>query len=484
MFGALLARVLPPRDFGLIAMLTVFTGFAVVFIDLGVSVAIVQRPNVEERHLSTQFWLNLCMGSILTLLTIAIAPLLAAFYDEPRLLILTIAIAPSFLLSAVAATQTAILDRSMDFKRLAILETMALAAANVLAIGMATSGFGVWSLVALSLAMSGFRALFLWISCDWRPHRLPDRESLHELIHFGGRFSAYSILSYWARNADNLLIGRFIGPTPLAYYNRAYSLMSLPSDAVATVTTRVMIPAMSRMQDDRERCRRVFLQAMGLISLVMFPIALALLVLSRPFILAVYGPRWAPVIPLLEIFSGVALIQVISRTTGWIFTSQGRVDMLLRWGVISSLTAIMSFFIGLPWGTKGVAVSYLCWNIAMMYPLFTYVGPLIGVTVRDILDAVGRIAVASFVMAGVVWLVERQLPNGLGPWAELAIGIAAGVLTYLAVVFLLSPKPLKEARQMIAEYWRRRGTLDTRDGRTTSASATAATAVVTGNPEP
>jgi O-antigen/teichoic acid export membrane protein len=451
-----LARLLIPRAFGLVAMLNVFTGFAVVFIDLGISMAIVQRQRVEERHLNTQFWLNLSMGGILTLATIALAPAIALFYDEPRLVALTIAIAPAFLLSGLAATQTAILDRRMDFRTLSIVENVALVIANVVAIAMALDGFGVWSLVGLALAQPGVRALLLWFVSSWRPTGGPDRVSFGELWGFGSGVTGYSILNYWAKNADNLLIGRFIGPTPLAYYNRAYNLMLMPSDAVVGVTTRVMIPALSRLQDDRERVRRIYLNAIGLIALLMFPLILGLLVVSRSFILSIYGPKWAPVIPLLQILCIVSLIQVITRTAAWIFTTQGRTDMLFRWGVFGSITAIISFFIGLPWGTHGVATAYLIWNILTAIPLFAYAGKLIDLTVTEVLGTLAGVTGASIAMGAVVWIVERELPGHWGSPAHLLVGILVGTLTYSLFIYATSPRPFQEFKRLLRHYRERR----------------------------
>ncbi len=437
-------------------MLNVFTGFGVVFIDLGVSIAIVQRQKVEARHLNTQFWLNLSMGGLLTLATVALAPAIALFYGEPRLLALTIAVAPAFLLSSLAATQTAILDRQMDFRTLSVIENIALVSADAVAIGMAFDGFGVWSLVGLALIQPGLRALLLWVSSSWRPTGGPDRLSFDELWSFGAGVTGYSILNYWARNADNLLIGRFIGPTPLAYYNRAYNLMLMPSEAVAGVTTRVMIPALSRLQDDHERVRRIYLNSVGLIAFVTFPLILGLLVVSRSFILAIYGVKWAPVVPVLQILCLVSLVQVICRTTGWIFTTQGRTDMLFHWGVFASVTAIISFFIGLPWGIRGVATAYLVWNIATFFPLFAYAGRLIDLTVVDVLKSIGGVTGAAVAMSVVVWIVERELPSHWGAPAQLLVGILVGTLTYSLLIYVTSPKPFYEFKLLLRHYRERR----------------------------
>src|SRR5581483_11532615 len=286
-----------------------------------------------------------------------------------------------------------------------------LLASNGLAVGLAASGFGVWSLAAYFLASTGFRSLALWVATPWRPGWRIDRGAFGDLWQFSSRLAAFNALNYWARNADNLLIGRFVGTAPLAYYNRAYNLMLLPVGLVASVTSRVMFPALSRLHEDQEQVKRVYLRATGLIALVTFPAMIGLLVVANPFILSVYGERWRPVVPILQILCIPSIVQCLTRTTGWIFQSQGRADWMFRWGVVSTVTVIVSFFIGLPWGVKGVSVAYACWTVLMASPSFSIAGRLIGVTLADVARSVIGVATASAAMApssGWCWSYSRQ----------------------------------------------------------------------------
>ena len=451
-FAVALARLLPPRDFGLIAALTVFTGFGILFTDLGISPAIVQRRVIEERHLNSAFWLNVLMGTLLMLITMALAPALADFYSEPQLEALTLVSAPAFLLSALAAVQNAILDRQMKFRKLSLIETAALIAGNSFAVAMALTGFGVWSLIGLSLALAGFRLIFLWFSVSWRPRTGPERQALRELWAFGKGFTGFTALTYWARNADNLLVGRFIGVDPLAFYNRAYNLMALPNTTIGAVTTRVMIPALSRLQEDKERVKKIYVQSIGLITLLMFPVVIGMLTLSGPFILTLYGQRWAPVAPLLQILSAVSLIQVVTGTASWIFLTQGRTNMLFRWGVFSSVTAILSFVVGLPWGVKGVCVAYLCWNVLITYPLLAYAGRLVALKPSEVARAVAGVVGAALIMAGAIEAAEAAVPAGWSSAVQLLIGIVVGSVAYLLACQILKPEPFLELRRLISEY--------------------------------
>ena len=244
-FSVILARILVPEDFGIMALMSVFTGFASLFVDFGIGAAIIQRPDLKQRHLNSALWLNIGSGTLFMVTMIAAAPLLAAFYDEPQLTLITIAFAPAFLLGSLTGVQSALLQRTMSFRKLAMIENVAFVGANLVGIAMAIAGFGVWSLVALTLATGVIKVGLLWLASDWHPTGPPDRGSIRDLWGFSSRLAGFTAVNYWARNADNLLIGRFIGTNQLAYYNRAYNLMSLPLDIVSSVATRVMYPALS-----------------------------------------------------------------------------------------------------------------------------------------------------------------------------------------------------------------------------------------------
>ena len=256
-----LARLLGPSDFGLFAMIAVFAGFASLLVDFGLSAALVQRKAVEERHLSTAFWMNLAAGAALTALMAAAAPAIAAFYGEPRLLTLTLVLSCNFLLASPVIVQAAILYRSMNFRRLAAIETFAAVVAGGLAIAAAVYGLGVWSLAVQVLGREPtVRLVALWLVTSWRPSFRVDRQAARELWGYSSHLAGFSTLNYWTRNLDNLLVGRFVGPYGLGIYSRAYSTMMLPLTPGLAVVSRVMFPALARIQDDHGRVKRAYLR--------------------------------------------------------------------------------------------------------------------------------------------------------------------------------------------------------------------------------
>jgi PST family polysaccharide transporter len=449
-----LARLLVPADFGLVGLILVFTGFASVFVDVGLSGAVIQRADLSERHVSTAFWLNVGAGLALSGVVAALSPLIAAFYGDPSLVELTLVMSLNFAVAGIGLVPRALIQRSMSFRRLAGIETAATAVAGTAAIVAALGGAGVWSLVVLTLTTSVITTVSLWLCSSWRPRLVVDRAALRELWGFSAGVLGFQTVNYWSRNFDNLLVGKVLGAAPLGIYSRAYSVMLMPISQVNLVTTRVMFPALSRLQADPGRAKRAYLRAVGLIALVTFPLVVGLFVEARSFVLALYGPKWSEMISILQILCIAGLFQSIGTTTGWIYQSQGRTDWLFRWGLAAGLLTIASFAIGIVWGLVGIAVAYTARTLILVYFNYTIPGKLIGLTFRDVARQVRGVLAAALTMGLIVWLAQRQLPGGWSPGARLLVGTSVGVASYVALVRLMAPPPYGDLVDLV----RRRGT--------------------------
>ncbi len=449
-FAAVLAHLIAPEDFGLIAMIAVLTGFAALFVDVGLSSAIVQKPEIEERHLSSALWANLATGTGAMLVVAALAPAVARFYGEPQLLALTLVSAPVFLISSLSGVQVALLQRAMNFRRLVVIDNVAFAAGNVIAIGMAVAGFGVWSFIGLAVSTSLFRAALLWTTSGWYPHLRPDRRSLRELWRFGGHLTGFNVINYWSRNADNLLIGRFLGAVDLAFYSRAYNLMLAPVNLVASASSGPMFSALSRARGNKEQTRGMYLRALHWVGLISIPLVVILFLVAEPLIAAVFGQEWLPSVPILRILCICSLLQCLLRPNGWVFTSQGRTDLLFRLGVIWTIGVVVAFIIGLRWGLTGVAVSYAICNVVNAIPSFFFSGRLIGVSLGDVVGALAGAGAASVAMGAVVWVVDSRLHSHVGAPLQLTVGVVTGIATYLLALRFFSPASFREIRKLRA----------------------------------
>ena len=448
---AVLARLLVPADFGLVATVAVFTNFASLFIDFGLGAALVQRTTLTERHRSSAFWMNVAAGLALTVLVAALAPALARFFDEPRLVDLTLVLSLNFVVASLGIVQSALLQRSMNFRRGGLIEITAILIGGSVAIAMAVAGYGVWSLVAQVIASSAGRTTLLWATSDWRPHRLVDPDAMRELWRFSGNLAGFTAVNYWARSADNFLIGKFVGAAGLGIYSRAYNLMLLPITQISTVTARVMFPALSRIQQDTPRVKRAYLRAIGIIGLLGFPLTAGLFVVARPFILTLYGSKWTDSITVLQILCVAGLMQPVVVTVGWIYQSQGRTDWLMRWGLATSALIVSAFAIGIHWGVEGVAVAYAIIIYALLYPAFAIPGKLIGMRVQEVFLALRAPLFSALTMAAIVWTAGKTFPAGWPPSAVLFAQFGIGVLSYAVLIHAFALEPYRELKDLVRE---------------------------------
>ncbi len=452
---AVLARLLTPRDFGLLAMTLVFTGFAAVFVDLGLTAAIVQRRELQERHLSTAFWVNVATALILAAVLAALSPALAALYDEPRLVGITLVLAVSFPLAALGAVQIGLAERRMEFRRLAVVESGAVVVSFAAAIVAAVAGLGVWSLVVQSVTQAGMRSLVLWLTSGWRPRSGLDRGAARELLAYGGNLAGFNATNYWIRSVDQLAVGAFVGAGPLGLYSRAYQLMLLPLSQVTWVSGRVMFPALSRLGDSTERIRAAYLKAIGLIAFVTFPLMVIIFVAAEPLVLTVLGDQWTGAITILRILCVVGAIQSVTATAGWLYQARGRTDWMLRWGLANAAVTIVAVAIGVQWGAVGVAAAYAVRTVLLAAPALAIPGRLIELGLGQVARTLGGVALASAAVAAPLLAADWVAGDALAA-LRLLLAVTLGGLVYLAVVATFRIDAWLEARSLFATYVLRR----------------------------
>lgn len=454
----ILARLLTPKDFGLIGMILVFTGFVNLVGELGFGAALIQRHMLEEKHYSSIFWLNAVTGLAFTGLFTLIAPLIANFYDEPQLVSLTRLIVINFAISSFGTVQNAMLNRTMKFRWLAFIEITAVLVAGGLATILALMGYGIWSLAWQILITSITTTLGLWFVTGWRPHLSFDWNAVKDLVGFSSNLLGFNIFNYWARNADNLLIGKFMGTAELGIYTRAYSTMLLPLSQVTSVFGRVMFPTLSKVQSDIVLVKQIYLRSLELIALVTFPMMMGLLVLAKHFVLTLYGPKWEMVTSLLQILSLVGMIQSLVATVGWIYQSQGRTDWMFKWGLFVGFSGVTSFLIGLQIGTvEAVAICYGIVNVLLLYWNFTIPGKLIQLTFVEVLHTIIGTLGCAIGMALAVWALGLLLPTNWPHWAYLIIQAVYGLAVYILLIHTFKIHAYYEARTLLTEQWRKKG---------------------------
>ncbi len=438
-----LARLLPPADFGVVAMALVATGFALLFRDLGTNAAIIQQQQLSQRLLDSVFLLNVVVGTALAGLFCLLAPLLAWFFAEPRLREILWLLALVFPLSSLGLVQQALFERASDFRTVALIESAAAVAGLVAAVAAAYAGWGVYSLVLPSLLSAAITVLCLWTHSKWRPTGSGSLREIRQLWRFSGHLVGFNFFNYFARNADNILIGRMLGSTDLGYYTMAYRLMLWPVQNISAVLCRALFPVLSRLQQDTDRLASAYLKTTAAIALITAPMMLGLFVLREPFVGAVLGPQWAPVAGLLAWLAPVGLLQAIGTTVGTVYLSTGRTDVMFRWGVFGGTVIILSFAIGIHWGLLGLVLGYVAAMVLLILPSLHIALRLIGLPVSHVLKEIFPSVLIACAMAAIVaYASHAALIGSLDVGPRLVTLTCLGILVYAMLTWIFQRRLL------------------------------------------
>ncbi|TEU00933.1 MAG: MOP flippase family protein [Candidatus Stahlbacteria bacterium] len=450
---ALLARLLTPNDFGLLAMVVVFTNLVMVFRDFGLTAALIQRKGLAEEHLSSGFWVNVLVGLLLTLLLVALAPAIAYFYGEDRLTLIIMVLASTFFMSSFGIVQTALLTKELNFKPLAIIEISAVAISGTVAIVLAFAGFGVWSLVWQQVISSFVTVIFLWTFSSWRPKLLFRWQRVKELLSFGLNLTGFNFVNYFNRNLDNLLIGKFLGSAPLGFYNLTYQLLLFPLSNISHVAGRVMFPSFSTIQDDKSKVRHSYIRATRYIATVTFPMMIGLLVVAPQFIRVIFGSQWERSIFLVQILALVGLMQSISTLNGTIYQSQGRTDIQFHVGIIFAIIVALFFIIGLHWDVEGVTVAYAIATLLLTYPCFAIPFKLINLKFSYFIKQFNSLFLATVAMGAIVFAfrIFLETTSETSDLVTLISTVVVGIASYTGLLFILDRNLYREVFQLLRQ---------------------------------
>ncbi len=442
-----LARLLAPAEFGLIAMVTALMTFAEIFKDLGLAMATVQRSKINHAQVSTLFWINQAVGVTLAIIVAAASPLVAWFYKDPRLQWVTIALATTFLFSGLTIQHHALLRRQMRFKALAAIDIGAILVGITVAVLMALGGAGYWALVVRQIVVSATIAAGVWLTCGWRPGRAARRTGAKVMLAFGGHLTLFHMANYFARNLDKVLIGRRWGEGSLGLYSKAYQLLLLPIQQINAPISSVAIPALSRIKDDPARFRRYYCNAMNLISYLTAPLVVFMAALSDEIVPVMLGDQWLGASPIFQVLAIAAFGRPIMNANGWLFISLGRTKRMMMWGLISVPLFIISFAIGLGHGAIGVALAYAICAQVLRIPGFFFAFHGTPIAFRDLLRATYRPTILSLMMLLVLVAVRHwMLPHGA---VRVLIAAGGAGLAALGLGVYLWPGARAEAQRMI-----------------------------------
>lgn len=406
-----LARLLEPADFGVVAMAAPMLAFVGLFADFGLTQATVQKPDIDAGQLTFVFWANLALSALAGLVALAAAPAIAQFYGDERVSGVVISLSATFLLGGLGAQHLALLNRRLAFARLAAIDLASFVAGAGAGLFAALHGAGYRAIVVTQLATSAASLALAWSVVRFVPGRPRWTAEARGLLGFGRDLTGFNVANFFARNLDNVLIGRFAGEVSLGLYDRAYKLLLLPLGQITGPFAKVATPLLARLQDDPEAYSRAYLRLLETVLLLTCPGVAFALVSSNLLIATVLGPQWAGVSPIFSILAIGGFFAPIGNSTGWLFVTQGRTREMRDWGVVSSALFALSFVAGLRWGAIGVAACYIAVGALIQGPMICWASTRRGpVRLRGLLGSLAPYVVALTVTLATERGLQAALP--------------------------------------------------------------------------
>jgi O-antigen/teichoic acid export membrane protein len=427
-----LARLLSPADFGLVAMVTAIVGVADLVRDFGLTGAIIQARTLSDRMWMSVMWLSVALGIGLMLVIAASAPLIAWLYGEEQLVLLTLAIAPILLINGLSMPMQARVQRDLRFGTLANIDVVSMLIGVALGIGAAVLGWGVWSLVVMSGAGQLYRLIALWVASRPKFGRPRISREVLPLVTTGGSLFGVQLLNYATKNLDNVVIGQQLGPAALGQYSRAYALYLLPMQQLNGTLGRVALPVLSKLQDDHERFRRYTRGALMIIGYLTIPVYAVAAAVAQPLVAILLGPGWEQAATLFSILALAGIAQAIGSVLGWMYLTLGRANKQLLFFVITRPILIAGYFVGIWWaGVEGLALVFGVLSLLLLVPELIYATSGTFMRVRDILAPIARpLILAPLCFAAASW-VERSTTD-MPAILQLVLGVAAGLAPIVA----------------------------------------------------
>ncbi len=447
----ILTRLLTPAEFGLVALVTVVTGFfEQVLGDTGTTVALVRNPTITQGLASSVLYWNLLIGAMTCAFLAVWGGTIAEWLGDADAGDLLRALGVLAVVNSLAHVPTALFRRYFQFRRLSMVNLVNTIVTAATSISLAATGWGAWSLVIGTITGSTVALALAWALSDWRPSFYFSRSELGEISGFSTNLSVQNIFGYASYAGDRFIIGKFIGTTSLGYYGLANRLMRYPVQTTAQTYREVVFPNLARLQNNHKAMVMAYQRALTGIAFIIFPICGTVAAVAQPLIGVALTDEWRPTSSILALIAVTAALQAIASTTGSLYNARGRADLSLRWQVGSSIVLVICYSIGARWGVVGVAAGFLIGTalltpLAFAIPLRLVDAKLAKVMRGTIEIGVGAI-VAALVANGVVRVIDG---NGGSEFVQLLGGLGASAATYGLYVLALRPPVLKDLRALL-----------------------------------
>ena len=434
----ILARILEPESFGLIAMAVVVTGIIVEFGTLRLSEAIVQRKRINSSQASAIFWLSTALCCLLCLSLQAASPLISQVYNEPRLTPIVTTLALGFIFSGLASTHIAILNRKLMFLEASFIQLIAVAGSTLIAILFALSEKGTFALVARQLAVPGLSLIGAIYFCRWLPGKPSFDKETREMITFGLFSLGSYFTNYLTRSLDKFLIGLKFGSVSLGFYDRSYHLFVMPVNQLTYPLTNVAVSTLSKLIDNPSSFRQYYLNSLSLIAMAGMAMGAIATIIASDITIILLGESWAPAGEILKVMAPGIGFMLIYGTNGWLHLSLGKSDRYFRWNIIGLLATCILFFIGSSYGATGVAAAYSSSFVILAIPSLWYAGTPINLKFSDIIGATWRPTVAAAITVALKIYATPTILEFVYTWKDFLSILRVVILTSLSTFIYLT----------------------------------------------
>ena len=442
-----LARMLTPKDFGLLAIIAIFVQISQTFIDSGFGNALIQKKDRSQTDYSTVFFFNLALSFGFYVILFFCAPLIADFFDNEKLTSLTRGVGLNLIIGALVSVHKTRLTVQLRFKIQAVISLISSCVSAIVAIWMAYRGYGVWSLVALTITSISVQMVLIYILIKWRPSLEFSKTAFRSLFSYSSKLLGASLIHLLYRNIYPIIIGKKFSPVELGYFNRADTFAMYPPYMIGSVISRVAFPIFSRIQDDNARLRNAYSKYIVFASLIIFPILIGLLVLAEPLTLLILKEKWLPMVPMLQILCIDWMTDHLCTINLNVLYVKGRSDLAFKLEIIKKSLALGIFFVSLYWGIIGVCWGRVVYSCCAVYLNSFYTKRLIGISLYQQLKDISMPLMQSSAMGIVVVLYYNTV--SFVDYIRISSAIMIGIASYLLIIFFTSKKNLNEFLSMI-----------------------------------
>ena len=450
----ILARLLTPEDFGLVAIVTVLTSFAPFLIDFGLGDVTTQRSKITQGEISTLFWISSGIGVAIAVAVAVCSPVIAGIYREPRLQSVALYYSITFVLLGMSGQHLSLLRRTMQFAAVAKIQILSALVGLAISIPVAISGYGYWALVLRPIVSALCIAVGAWLACGWRPGLPVVNAEVGSMVRFGMHVLGYSIVASLARAIDRIALGLFYPPREVGFYQTAVVLYENSIFSSLAQLHSVGSTALGKLQSNPAGLRQKYELALSTLAFFVMPAAAILSVTAEDLVVILLGEKWRASGLLLSIIALRGIFHVVQGSHGWLHLSTGRPDRWKNWGIVTAVVQVIAVVAGLPFGANGVAIAFVVAGSLIAFPSVSYAGRPVGISWASMVQCVGRQLLGAIITAAAGWWLQAVALTHLSSLCRIILSASFCITIYLLIVvglFRLS-QPIRVAGGLLLEH--------------------------------